>query len=85
MRTMSLNDRQCDNLCRILRKEVFAGYTTAKEKTAADELYMILENAQHEPDLENDDKTESNWEAGLLRFVPPEEREIPQGWREVEA
>ena len=86
MRTLHLTDRQADNLYRILRKEFFAGYTTSKEKTVADELYMILTNARHEPDTSEQEQTE-DWEAGLLKFAPPEAREpeIPAGWREVEA
>jgi len=84
MRTLHLNDRQSDNLYHILRKEFFAGYTTSKEKIAADELYMILTNARHEPDTSEQEQTE-NWQPSLFKFAPPEARETPDGWREVEA
>ena len=73
MRTVTYTDAQADNLYRILRKEFFASYTTEKEKAAADELYIILTNARHEPD--SAECSEIGREAGLFRFAPPEARE----------
>jgi hypothetical protein len=72
MRTISPTDRQSGNMLHFFREAFDRAHEEGRTKDAGDalELYNLLIDASHEPDLEQDEV----WVSGAPRFAPPEVR-----------